>query len=73
MADEENSTYTDTDAAEDTGDADVNESDDLGRGRLGAGERSALGQDAGSGKGSHLSFVFISIALFYFISKMHLD
>ncbi|KAI9235243.1 MAG: hypothetical protein BYD32DRAFT_421594 [Podila humilis] len=48
MTDDEDSTYTDTDAVEDTGDVDVDESDDLGHGHLGAGERSALGQDAGS-------------------------
>ncbi|KAG0349855.1 hypothetical protein BG005_010625 [Podila minutissima] len=58
MDDGDDSSYTDTDATdatdgtdatEDKGDADVEESDDLGYGlRLGAGERSGLGQDVGS-------------------------
>ncbi|KAF9308836.1 hypothetical protein BG003_010551, partial [Podila horticola] len=54
MEDGNDSSYTDTDATdathvtEDTGDTDVEESDDLGRGLLGAGERSGLGQDIGS-------------------------
>ncbi|KAG0013759.1 hypothetical protein BGZ81_000843 [Podila clonocystis] len=65
MEDGDDSSYTDTDAtdatdatdgtdaAEDTGDADVEESDGLGRGlRLGAGERSGLGQDVGSDYGN---------------------
>lgn len=69
MTDDEDSTYTDTDAAEDTGEADVDESDDLGHGHLGAGERSALGQDAGSGKGSHLSFVLFLLLCSILISK----
>lgn len=80
MEDGNDSSYTDTDATdathvtEDTGDTDVEESDDLGRGLLGAGERSGLGQDIGSGKGHSyiVSFCFITMACSTLISlEMH--